>query len=180
VDMVGDPQALRAVPARAIEDEDDLLGRAGADSFREGSQLGLEKGDTHTRGQVKDRSARGGMDKADEIPPFVAMLHRGNGPFAVKTPHFVQNRFQADPVLVDRPELDAGPGEGGCDFPEERTELFLKVACSAASACTCRGRGLRRLRRLPSSRTRYAQPRYMLMGRPSFALIHSATVRPSQ
>ena len=55
---------------------------------------------------MKDGAARGRMDEADEVAPVVAMLYRRKGTLTVETPDFVQDRFQADAVLVDRPELD--------------------------------------------------------------------------
>jgi len=91
------------------------------------------------------------MNEAHEVEPLIAVPHRGDGPFAVETPDFVEDRFQPDAVLVDRPELDRGVGEGGRDFAEERADLFVNSACAAGSACTGRGRGLRRR---PSRRTR--------------------------
>src|SRR5258706_9501905 len=117
------------------------------------------------------------MDKADEVAPVVAIWHWGDGALAVETPGLVQDRLEADPVLVDRPEFDLGVRESRGDRLQQRPQVFLKVSCCARSAKTWRGRGLRRF---PSKRTRYAQPRYTLTGRPSFWLIQAATVRPSQ
>ena len=57
VDVVGNPQALGAVPPRPIQDEDDLLGRTGAHSVGKGGELGFEERDAHTRRQVEDRAA---------------------------------------------------------------------------------------------------------------------------
>ena len=108
------------------------------------------------------------MDKADEIAPVVAMLDRRNGPLVVKAPDLLQNGLEADAVLIHRPQLHLGCGEGGRYGLDERTDLFLKAAWAAGSAFTCRGRGLRRL---PSRRTRYAQPSCTLTVRPSFWLI---------
>jgi hypothetical protein len=163
--VVGDLQALGLVPACAVQDQHDLLGGAGSHRGGKGSELGFEKRDVHARRQMKDGPPRGRVHEPDEVAPFVAVLDGRHGALAVKPPHFVQYRFQADAVLVNGPEFDTGAGEGGRDLPEEWTDLFLKVACSAASACTWRGRGVRRL---PSRRTRYAQPRYTLIGRPNF------------
>jgi len=71
-------------------------------------------------------------------------------------------------------QLDAGLREGGRDLAEKWPQVFLKAPCSAGSACTCRGWGLRRL---PPNRARYTQPRYTLTGRPRRARIHAATSR---
>ena len=173
-DVVGDPQLLRLVPACSVQDEHDFLGGRGADTLREGGQFGLTERDAD-RGRHRPAGRR--MDKADQIPPLIPMLDRRERALSVETPDLVQDRFQADAVLVDGPELDRGVGKRRGDLPQQRPQVFLQLVCSAASAFTCRGRGLRRL---PSRRTRYAQPRYTLMGRPSRSLIHAATVRPNQ
>ena len=96
------------------------------------------------------------MHKTYQIAPFKAMLDRSQRTLTVETPDLVQDRLEANGVFVDGPHFDLGVGKGGRYRSRERAELFLKVACSAGSACTCRGRGLRRL---PWRRTRYAQPR---------------------
>ena len=131
VDMVGDPQALRAMPARAIEDEDDLLGRAGADRLGEGSQFGLKERDADRGRQMKDRPAGRRMDKADQLPPLIPMVDRRERALSVETPDLVQDRFQADAVLVDRPELDRGVRKRRRDLPQQRPQFFLKAVCSA-------------------------------------------------
>ena len=91
------------------------------------------------------------MHEAHQVAPLVAVLHGGERTLAVETPDLLEDRLQPDAVFVDRPELDLRVREGGGDLPQERPELFLKASCSAGSACTWRGRGLRRL---PSRRTR--------------------------
>ncbi len=91
------------------------------------------------------------MHKPDEIPPLVAMLHGRSRSLAVEAPDFVQDRFQADAVLIDCPELDTRLRVGGCDGLDDRSQLFLKAVCCSGAASTWRGRGLSRL---PSRRTR--------------------------
>jgi len=100
---------------------------------------------------MKDGTARGRMDKPDEIPPLVAMLHGRSRSLPVEAPHFVQDWFQADAVLIDRPKLDTRLRVGSRDRLDDRSQLFLNAACCSGSASTWRGRGLSRL---PSSRTR--------------------------
>jgi hypothetical protein len=55
-EVVGNPQALCPVPASAIQHEHDLPGRARADCSRIGGEFGLEEGNIHRRGEVKDRA----------------------------------------------------------------------------------------------------------------------------
>ncbi len=158
--MRGHAQLDARMPARAIQHEDDLFGGAGADLTGEGRQLDFEEGDADRRwqmGQMQDRApGGGGMDEADQGAPGVAVLHRGRGPLPIETPDLVQERLQADAVLIDGPECDLRAREGSRDGLDERPDVFLQAACCSGSACTWRGRGVRRL---PSKRTREAQPR---------------------
>src|SRR5690348_16036244 len=93
---------------------------------------------------VRPGRIEGGMHEADQIAPIVAVLHGCEGALAVEAPDFLQDGFQADAMLVDRPELDVRLGEGGRHRPQQRPHIFLKASCSSGSACTWRGRGLRR------------------------------------
>ena len=151
VDMLGHPQLDAGMPARAVQDEDDLLGGSSTHLSGEGGEFDLEERDADRRGQMKDRTAGGGVHEADEGAPVVAMLDGRGGPLPVKAPDLLEDRFQAEAVLVDGPELDARLRERGRHRLEERPNVFLKAACCSGSASTCRGRGVRRL---PSRRTR--------------------------
>lgn len=91
------------------------------------------------------------MDEADEVAPVVTVLDRGERLLAVEAPDFVQDRLEPDPVLIHCPQFDGCVGEGSGDGLQQRPQFFLNASCSAGSACTCRGRGLRRW---PSRRTR--------------------------
>jgi hypothetical protein len=178
--MLGNTEPQTTVPACAIEDEPDLLGGARADLLGEGGEFRLKEGNGDRRGQMEDRAARSRMDEANEVAPGIAVLDRRERALPVETPDLVQDRLQADAMFVrevDGPQLDAGLWEGGGDGAQQRPQFFLNASCCSGSAWTCRGRGLRRL---PLRRTRYVQPSCTLTGRPSRALIHAATVRPSQ
>jgi len=126
--MQGHTQLDARMPARAVQDEDDLLGRAGPHLAREGGEFDLEKRDADRRwqmGQRKDRTAGGGVHETDEGAPVVAMLDGRGGPLPVKAPDRVpdrvQDRFQANAVLVDGPELDARLRERGRHRLEARS-----------------------------------------------------------
>ncbi len=144
-------QPQTGMPAGTVEDQDDLFTRTGPHSLRKRCQFCFKERNRDRGGQVEDGATRGRLDKADQIAPLEAVLHRRNRPLAVETPDLVQDGLQPDAMFVDRPELDVGLREGGGDHADERAELFLKASCSLASACTWRGRGLRRF---PSRRTR--------------------------
>src|SRR5260221_12571091 len=77
---------------------------------------------------MEHRAARGGMDEADEVAPFKAVLHRGEGALAVKTPDVVQDRLEADAVLVDRPQLDGRLWEGRCHVPQQGAQAGLELS----------------------------------------------------
>jgi hypothetical protein len=90
------------------------------------------------------------MDETHEVAPLISMLHWGKRTLAVQTPHRVQNRFQANAMLVDRPEFDDAAWKGRDDLAEEGRRRSLKSACAWGSAWTWRGRGIRR--RAPNRR----------------------------
>jgi len=151
VDVLGHAELDARMPARAIQDQDDLLAWAGTDLTCERRQFDLEERNRDTRREVKDGPARGGMHEPHHIAPVVAMLDRGGRALPVEAPDLLEDGFQPDAVLVGGPELDRRLREGGRDRLGERADLFLNSACCSGSASTWRGRGLRRL---PSRRTR--------------------------
>jgi hypothetical protein len=151
VQVLGDVQLGTGVPPRAVEDQHDLLGGTGTDGAGEFGELDLEERDVDGGREVEEGLTRGGLDEANQIAPREAVLDRGDRTLAVEAPDLVQDRFQADAVLVGGPELDLGLGVGRGDRSDEGAELFLKAAWAAGSAETWRGRGLRRF---PSRRTK--------------------------
>ena len=156
MDLLGHAQLGAGMPAGAVEDQHDLLLRPGANLAGEGGQLGREAGDAEGGGQGEARAARRRLDEADDVAPRVTVRHGRAGALPVAAPDLVQDRLQPDAVFVGGPELDARLGVRGGDGLDERPALLLQAACASGSAGTCRGRGLRRF---PSKRTRYAQPR---------------------
>lgn len=156
MDVLGYAQAHTRMPTSPIQHEDDLFVGARAGLQGKGGQLDFEERDANGGGQMEECASRRWVDKTHKVAPFEAMLHRSQRALAVEAPDFVQDRLEPNAMFVDRPQLDLGAWKGGGYRSRKRTELFLKAACSAASACIWRGRGLRRL---PCRRTRYAQPR---------------------
>lgn len=149
--MLRHPQPQTGMPVGTVEDQDNLFARTGPHCLSKRGQFCFKERNRDRGSQVEDGTSRGGLDKAHQIAPRKAVLHRRDGTLAVETPDFVQDGLQSDAMFVDGPELDLGLGEGGGDGLDERAEVFLKASCAWASACTWRGRGLRRL---PSKRTR--------------------------
>ena len=70
------------MPARAVEDQDDLLGWSCSRLAGKGGEFGLEERDTDAGRQMEERAARRGMDEADEVAPGVAVLHGRQRPQA--------------------------------------------------------------------------------------------------
>ncbi len=141
VDVVGDAEPQTGMPARAIEHQHDLFARPRADLARKLRQLHFKQRDTDGGGQVKEGPTRGGMDKADQIPPREAVLDRGHWPLANRRPDAPQEWFEADPMFVGRPQLDGGMGKRGGHGLQQRPYFFLKCACCSGSAKACCGRG---------------------------------------
>ena len=119
MDVLGYTQPQAFMPAGPVEDEDDLFAGTRATLTGEGREFHLEEGNAHRRGQMKDSTSRGGVDKADEIASLEAVLHRCGRPLPVKTPDFVQDRLEPDAVLVDSPQLNARVWKGRGRLPQQ-------------------------------------------------------------
>ena len=57
------------------------------------------------------------MDEADEVAPGEAVADQRERALANGRPDAAKQRFEADPVLIDGPQLDPRLGEGGRDCP---------------------------------------------------------------
>jgi hypothetical protein len=79
------------------------------------------------RRKMPHGAPRGGMHKADEVAPVIAMLDGGNGALARERPHSVQNRLEPNAVFIDRPELNGRVRVGRRDIAQERAEMLLEV-----------------------------------------------------
>jgi hypothetical protein len=106
MDMLGDGQACTRMPACAVQDEHDLLGRTRPHGARKSGELDVEERDAHAGRQVKNGPARGGVHKADERAPGKPVPHRRHRALPNRGPHAAQKRLQANAVLIRRPELD--------------------------------------------------------------------------
>jgi hypothetical protein len=117
VHVVGDAQLDAGVPAGTVEHEHNLLGGAGADGTGEGREFDREQCNGDRGRQVEDSAARGGMDEADEVAPGEAVADQRERALANGRPDAPQQRFEADPVLIDGPQLDPRVRKGGRDRP---------------------------------------------------------------
>jgi hypothetical protein len=110
--MVRHTQTLRAVPARAIQHEHDLLGRTRTHGGGKGGEFRFKGGHAHRGGEVKDGATGGGMHKAHEVAPLIPMLDRSEGTLVVQSPDLAQDGFQANAMLVHGPQLNRGVRKG--------------------------------------------------------------------
>jgi hypothetical protein len=109
VDVVGHLESLAGMPARTIQDQNDLLAGAGADRRGEGDQLDFEERDADRGGEMEERVARGGMDETHEVAPGEAVAHDGGGSVPFGRPHPPPQRLEPNAMLVGRPRILAFP-----------------------------------------------------------------------
>jgi hypothetical protein len=69
---------------------------------------------------MKDSTARGRVDQADEIAPLVAVLDRSQRTLPLDRPNLVQDGLEAIAVFIHCPQLDDAVRKRGCDFAQER------------------------------------------------------------
>ena len=140
LDAVRQPQLAADVPACVVEHEDDGLVWPGAGIAGEGVEHLLEQGDADAVGHPPLDVAGGGPHEAVEVEPLVLVAGDRDRAPAAPGPHPADQRLQAEPVLVERPDLDrpARRGRRAHRVPE----FFLKAAQAVSSAAfSWRGRG---------------------------------------
>lgn len=108
VDALGDLHSLPGMPAGAIKHEDNPLRRSGSHIPGKGSEHLPKEGSGDGRQEPPLGLARRRTDKATEVEPFVALLHRSGGALPDRCPHLSDERQEPNPMLVDGPELDLG------------------------------------------------------------------------
>jgi hypothetical protein len=112
VDPLGQGESSTAVPASTIEHQHDLfvwpcshlLGKSGQG---EGEDLNADRGH-----QQPTRLPALRMHKGKNIHPFVALGHQGFDRSSLGSPDASQDRFEANPMLIPAPPLDARLGMG--------------------------------------------------------------------
>ena len=96
------------MPSCAIELEDDPLLFAGARRFGEVQKNCFEQLLAHRIRDVPNRCARGRLNKAPDVEPFVAVMAERGRPLPLGRPNASQDGLQPDPMLIHRPDLDGG------------------------------------------------------------------------
>lgn len=141
--MLRNHHVVAGMSARAVEDQDDLLGWTGAHRRREGRQLGREPVGADFRRHRPDTLAGGWVDTGDHVAPLVAWFdpwfdqgertHAGQHP---DPPHQRLEAWMPDAMLVGCPDLDLGGRESRGDCTAYAAERFLQATCSWALAAT--------------------------------------------
>lgn len=138
-DVFRDDQAIRDVPACAVDQQDGvrICGNMAAD-FRE---VQVHGGSISVRQDKRAPCVSGGTDCTEDVSASIALIALHAGPCAFSGPDMGQRAFLSDPCLILEPEFDAlafrSCGQDFCDFPGE---VFLKSSIRARSASGCSGR----------------------------------------
>lgn len=134
-------QILGDMPARAVEHQDDVLIGTGADLGGERRQERAEQSGVDAVGDEPHDLAGGWSDEAVQIKPLVAVMATGDGAAAARRPDLAQDRFQAEAVFIECPDLDRNRRVGTLEFADAGLKLFLNRACSYRLALGLAGRG---------------------------------------
>src|SRR5918998_571787 len=121
---LGDGEALRSVPARVVEHQDDVALAPGAGPPREAGEQRLEEGLREAAAEVPDRLAAGRLHEGDDVQPLVSVVAEGDRPLADRRP---------DPP-PDR--LPAEAGRTQCVQPSSAQTSTGRSGCSAAACAT--------------------------------------------
>ncbi len=112
------------MPARVVEHQDDYLVGAGAELADQGLEGFLEGLDVNGVEEIPDHLARAGLDEAVEIKPLIAVVDPGDRALALARPDPARDRFQAEAVLVEGPDLDRGARVGRLGLVHRSLEFF--------------------------------------------------------
>ena len=129
------------MPACAVEYQDDVLVGTSADLGGERRQQCAEQGGVDAIGDEPHDLARCWPDEAIKIKPLVAVMTAGGRAAAAWRPDLAQDRFQAEAVFIECPDLDRDRRVGALEFGDASLELFLNRACSYRLALGLAGRG---------------------------------------
>jgi len=125
VDVLGHAQLRAGVPARPIQDEDELLVGPGPRLAREGLRADAEGVDADRRPEGPERAPGRRVDVAGDVAPLMAVSDRGDRALPVERPGLLEDGPEPDPVLVHRPQLDRRRREGRLHLAQERPQLFF-------------------------------------------------------
>lgn len=129
-DALGD-RARRAVPARAVKDEDDDAVTAGAGLAGEQREGVLEQFLVDAGREIPEALAGGRRDEGGDVEP--AAMAAGDVALAARCPDPAQDRLQPDAVLVGGEGLDCRAGTALGLLGDDFREFFLTPPVARAS-----------------------------------------------
>jgi len=130
------------MPTGIVELKHDALLLTDADRLGEVDQNGLEQWFADGIGDVPHRATGCGLDKTSQVEPLEAMVSERDRALAPGRPDAARDRFQAEAVLVRRPDLDRRTRMLALLCRGRSRELFLSAARSrGVPASGWRGRG---------------------------------------
>ena len=110
VDALRQVESSTAVPAGTIQDQHDLFVWPCSYLLRKSGQGKGEDLNTDRGQQQPTRLPALWMNKGKDIHPFIALGHRGFHRRSLWSPDASQDRFETNPMLIHRPQFDAGLG----------------------------------------------------------------------
>ena len=122
------------VPAGVVEHDDHRLVRSGSDVAGEGLEHPLEQGDADAACHPPFHGAGRGPDEAIEVEPLVLVRGQRCRAPAAPRPDPANHRLQAEPVLVEGPDLDGAARLLGLRLVHCLAEFFLNPVRASSSA----------------------------------------------
>ncbi len=117
MDVLRHLQAHTGVPARPVEDQHDLLARAGPGGAGKRGQLHREERDRDAGREVEEGAPRSRVNEAHQVAPGKTVPHAGDRALSPRGPDAAEHRLQADAVLVGGPPLHACVRKRRGDLP---------------------------------------------------------------
>ncbi len=107
--VLGKAEGLAGVPGSIVELEKDGFGGADLEGFGEVAQDEFESTGGEFREDVPPSLPGLRSEKGIKVEPLVPVLHHSDGLLTLGCPDRPQHRMQADPMLVECPQLHGGP-----------------------------------------------------------------------
>ncbi len=111
MDAFGHHEFFAGMPAGLIEDQQDALRRACADSLGELRQRNREHIRPHRWQEQPLRLSGSRLHKTVDVEPLEAVLDSDTRPRPLARPDPAQDRFEPNAMLIGRPQLDRGLGK---------------------------------------------------------------------
>ena len=122
---VRDVQVLGDVPAGPVQDQDDVLVRAGPDLGGERCQERIEEGGVDAVGDEPDDLAGRRPDEAVQVEPLEPVVAVGDRAAAARRPDLAPDRLQPEAVFIERPDLDRNGRFRAQQFADAGLQIFF-------------------------------------------------------